>query len=135
LAVASWALLETTFLVAQAARARGLAALALDALSARVGVLYLLVIPVLSPWVTFAAALCVGWAAAPSDWLRFWHQLPTWGRILLYYGPLLAVLNLARLLLRASAGLYRLALSAAASQGAKTDEPTGPTQDPPDRRP
>lgn len=105
LAAVSWALLETAFLVARVARSRGLSSLALDALSARVAVLYLMVIPVLSLWVTFLAARIVGWATVPGDWLRFWGQIPAWGRLLLLYGPLLALLNLARVLVRASSGL------------------------------
>jgi len=117
LAAAAWALLETAYLVSQVARSRGLGALALDTLGVRVGVLYLLVIPVLSLWVTFVAALAIGWAADPGDWLRFWRQIPTWGRTLLLYGPLLALLNLARLLLRASGRVCRLLVSGPALPG------------------
>ncbi len=129
----SWALLETSFLVSQAARSRALPGLALDALAARVGVFYLLVVPALALWVTFLAALLKGWASAPGDWLRLWRQMPGWGRALLVYGPMGALLNLARLMLRASGCMQRLLRQGAALPQGETgperkSEPEGRPQ-------
>ena len=120
---AAWALLETTFLVSRMARSRALGDLSEDAFIVRVGLLYLLVIPIAALWFTFSVALLVGWATVPGDWLRFWRQIPSWGRILLLYGPLAALLNLARLLLRASAGMAHLNSAATASPGETADVP------------
>jgi hypothetical protein len=119
---AAWALLETTHLVSRTARSRGLTDLSQDALLVRVGLLYLLVIPIAALWFTFAVALGVGWATVPGDWLRFWRQIPSWGRVLLLYGPLAALLNLARLLLRASSGLVSLISARPAAPGDAVDE-------------
>lgn len=126
LVAAGWALLETAYVLAQVARSRGLRTLALDTLGVRIGLLYLLVIPVLSLWVTFVAALVIGWASAPGDWLRFWRQVPMWGRVLLLYGPLLALGNLSRLLLRTSGCIHRLLVSGPSSPGEAKHEFTRP---------
>jgi hypothetical protein len=123
MAAAAWALLETTFLVSRVAASRRLTELALDALLVRIGLLYLLVIPIAALWFTFAVALAAGWATVPGDWLRFWRQIPPWGRVLLLYGPLAALLNLARLLLRASAGLTGLVAASPTSPGDAADGP------------
>jgi hypothetical protein len=123
MAAAAWALLETTFLVSRIARSRGLTGLALDALLVRVGLLYLLVIPIATLWFTFVVALAAGWATVPGDWLRFWRQIPSFGRVLLLYAPLAALLNLVRLLLRASVGLFRLISAESAAPGDVVDEP------------
>jgi hypothetical protein len=119
---AAWALLETTFLISRMAHSRSLSELALDALVVRVGLLYLLVIPIAALWFTFVVALAAGWATVPGDWLRFWRQIPPWGRVVLLYGPLVALLNLARLLLRAASGLSSLRSALPASPGAAADE-------------
>jgi hypothetical protein len=123
MAAAAWALLETTHLVSRIARSRGFTDLALDALLVRVGLLYLLVIPIAAVWFTFVVGLLAGWATVPGDWLRFWRQIPVWGRAVLLYAPLAALLNLARLLLRVSGGLMRPDVSRPAAQGGAPDEP------------
>lgn len=120
---ACWAFLETCALVARLARSRALPGLAVDALLARIALLYFLVIPLLALWVTFVAALLAGWATLPGDWLRLWRQVPPWGRVLLTYAPVLALMNLARLLLRATTSLSALPCSA------PVEPPGGPDHD------
>lgn len=132
---ACWALLETSALVSRLARSRALPALALDALLARVSLLYLLVIPIVSLWVTFGVALLVGWATVPADWLRFWRQIPYWGRLLLTYAPLAALLNLARLLLHAASALSALPPGSVTAEGGNVHESTGPVPHASDGRP
>ena len=109
--------------------------MAFDALLVRVGLLYFLVIPIASLWFTFAVAFAAVWATVPGDWLRFWGQIPPWGRGLLLYAPLAALLNLARLLLRASSGMTTLIAARPAPPGDAVDEPPSSCQDPPDRGP
>lgn len=131
---ASWALLETTALISRLARTRVLHALVLDALVVRVGLLYLLVIPMISLWVTFGVALLAGWATVPGDWLRFWRQIPDWGRFLLTYAPLLALLNLARLLLRTASALSAMPPGGTGPQGEPSHDSQEAVANPPDRR-
>ena len=133
MAAASWAALETSWFVSQLGRSRGVQAMVLDALVVRIGILYLLVIPLAALWLTLIVALLLGWAASPGDWLRFWRQIPAWGRLPLLYGPLLALLNLARLLLRASVRLCSLPTPPAVPQGDALDDLDPRPQDPPDR--
>ncbi len=132
---ACWAFLETCAMVGHLARSRGLPGLALDALLARIALLYFLVIPLLALWVTFAAALLAGWATVPGDWLRLWRQVPPWGRLLLTYAPVVALMNLARLLLRATSGLSALPCAVTVEPPGGPDHDAAVIASPPDCRP
>lgn len=102
LAAAPWAMLEAAAAIGTMAQHRCQPGLAREALIARIVLLYLLLIPAAAMLVTFGLALLTGSAHVPDDWLRFWRVVPGWGQAVVTYGPMLAVLNLARLLLRAS---------------------------------
>lgn len=113
LGVLGWALLELVAAVSGLAAARSIRRLRREALVARVLLLYLLLIPILALSITFALSSLSGMTPLPSDWLRSWRIIPSWGRGLLSYCPLVAVLNLVRVLFRASTDLVVVAGSEA----------------------
>jgi len=97
-----WSLLEAVAVTNCLGSGRHVPWLRRETLMARILLLYLLLIPIVALCITFVLSFFVGLTALPSDWLRSWRLIPTWGRALLCYCPLAAVLNLARLLFRSS---------------------------------